>query len=78
MSERKIDYTKCENCELAKNDKCPIVETCHADVFRCDSEGKLYFAYPQDCDSCFWCELDCPKRAIQVTALIDLPLLETW
>ena len=78
MSAKNIDYNKCAGCDLALNDTCPILESCHADVFRRDSEGKLYFAYPQDCDSCFWCELDCPNQAIEVTARIDLPLLETW
>ena len=78
MSGQKIDHKKCESCELALSETCPILESCHADVFRRDGEGKLIFAYPQDCDSCFWCELDCPEHAIEVTARIDLPLLETW
>jgi len=54
-----IDETKCTGCSICA-DRCPL------DVIRQGSEAKAYIAYPEDCMTCFVCELGCPEGAIFV------------
>lgn len=75
MSIETIDKTKCQSCSLRVALNCPAIEACHTDVLRLDKEGFPYIAYARDCDSCFFCELDCPEGAIKVSAKIPLPFL---
>jgi NAD-dependent dihydropyrimidine dehydrogenase PreA subunit len=78
MSIKRIDSSKCESCTFAAAGECPVMDACHMDVIRLDESGKPLFAYPEDCDSCFMCEVDCPNGAVEVSARVDLPFLERW
>lgn len=52
-NEVEIDERVCTGCGVC-------VETCPTDVFRLDrSLGKAYVAYPEDCQACFICVIDC-------------------
>ena len=42
------------------------VEHCPLDTLRLNQAGKAYIAYPDDCMTCFFCELRCPSEAIDV------------
>lgn len=56
----KIDHTKCTGCGIC-------VEICITDVIRLnEEEGKAYIAYPDDCQLCYQCELECPEGAVLV------------
>ena len=55
----RIDPEKCTGCGICA-DRCPV------DVIRQDSETKAYIAYPEDCMTCFGCEIGCPEDAIFV------------
>ena len=55
-----IDETKCNGCGIC-------VERCPLDTLRMDtSSNKAYIAYPEDCMTCYQCELECPCEAIYV------------
>ncbi len=58
MSIQKIDREKCALCGLC-------FQICPLDVF-----GKIgrfvFIAHPEDCMTCFLCELECPEGAILV------------
>jgi NAD-dependent dihydropyrimidine dehydrogenase PreA subunit len=58
MAIRGIDRDKCRECG-----KCFVV--CPMDVFR--KVGRfVYPAYPEDCMTCFLCEIECPEGAVYV------------
>jgi NAD-dependent dihydropyrimidine dehydrogenase PreA subunit len=55
-----LDEQKCSGCDICFN-------VCPCDVFRTLPEKRLVrIAYPEDCQTCFACELDCPEAAIYV------------
>jgi NAD-dependent dihydropyrimidine dehydrogenase PreA subunit len=55
-----LDEQKCNGCEICFN-------VCPCDVFRLSSGAPgVRIAYPEDCQTCFACELDCPEGAIYV------------
>lgn len=53
-----IYTTKCIGCGRCVN-ICPL------DVIRIKNK-KAWIAYPEDCHSCYLCEMICPKGAIYV------------
>lgn len=55
---RSIDQKKCIGCG-----RC--VDSCPLDTLRL-KEGKAVIAYPDDCHSCYLCEMACPVEAIYV------------
>ncbi len=55
-----INYEKCVDCG-----KC--YDICPMDCFGIFA-GKVYVKYPQDCESCFLCNMVCETRA----CLIDV------
>jgi len=56
----KIDETKCNGCGIC-------VETCPVDILRMDEKDeKAVIRYPDDCMTCYTCELKCPTGAIYV------------
>jgi MinD superfamily P-loop ATPase len=54
-----IDDGTCDRCGA-----CLLV--CPLDVIRVDELGRYRIAYPDDCMSCFACELECRPHAITV------------
>ena len=49
-----VDERVCTGCGVC-------VEICPTDVLRLEpSAGKAVVAYPEDCQACFLCVLDCP------------------
>jgi len=53
-------------------DKCIVcgacVEVCPMDVFRMIvEEAHAAITYPEDCQTCYTCELECPAGAIRVS-----------
>jgi NAD-dependent dihydropyrimidine dehydrogenase PreA subunit len=64
----KIDYTFCSGCRIC-------YDTCSNDVFGWDGDKELpTVAYPGECWHCGTCELDCPERAINVEAPLNMKL----
>ena len=56
----RIDKDTCNGCGLC-------VEICIMDVLRMNTSiDKAYIAYPEDCQLCYQCELECPTEAIEV------------
>lgn len=56
----KIDQAKCTGCGIC-------AEICIMDVLWMNtSTNKAYIAYPEDCQLCYQCELECPAEAIEV------------
>ena len=70
----KIDGKKCNGCGIC-------VEICPMDVLRLENKidiisqseqkghlrkYKAYIAYPEDCMTCYNCEMQCPKSCIVV------------
>ncbi len=56
----RIDKDTCNGCGLC-------VEICIMDVLRMNiSNNKAYIAYPDDCQLCYQCEIECPAKAIEV------------
>ena len=56
---RSIDAKACVGCTI-----CEMI--CPGDVIIMDAEKKARIKYPQDCWTCFSCELACPVKAIDV------------
>jgi NAD-dependent dihydropyrimidine dehydrogenase PreA subunit len=57
---KEIYEEKCNGCGIC-------VDICPLDVFRMDESGeKAIIKYPDDCMTCFECELSCPEGAIYV------------
>ena len=54
-----VDQEKCVGCGLC-------VEICPLDVLRLGASGKACIAYPEDCMTCYECELGCAYEAIDV------------
>jgi adenylylsulfate reductase subunit B len=60
MSVKRIDLNLCIGCK-----ECYTV--CPMDVFRFDSVAKKsVIAYPENCQSCGQCYLNCPGRSITI------------
>jgi NAD-dependent dihydropyrimidine dehydrogenase PreA subunit len=72
MSIQSIDKELCIGCGTC-------VEACPMDVIRMDD--KVLYAvikYPEDCQLCRLCELDCPQKAIYVAPDKPTPYLTSW
>ena len=54
-----FDYKKCTKCRKCY-DLCPL------DIISLDEEGKPYVKYPDECQLCFICQVECPEHAIHV------------
>jgi len=70
MTIEKIDPDICSGCG-------DCVNACPMDVIRMD--GLLaVITYPEDCMTCYNCEIDCPVNAITVNEASIPPRLITW
>jgi NAD-dependent dihydropyrimidine dehydrogenase PreA subunit len=57
---QEIYESKCTGCGIC-------VDICPLDVFRMDEKRNIaIIKYPDDCMTCFKCELECPSNAIYV------------
>ncbi len=55
-----VNSDKCSGCGIC-------VDVCPMDVFRMDEETKKTNAeYPEDCMTCYNCEIECPTGAIRI------------
>lgn len=55
-----LDQTLCNRCGVC-------MDVCPTDVFRINDEtGEYVIHYLNDCQTCFNCEIECPKDAIVV------------
>ncbi|MDP2719355.1 MAG: 4Fe-4S dicluster domain-containing protein [Dehalococcoidia bacterium] len=59
MTIKRIDRELCDSCGIC-------LDSCPDDVIRFDGEDKAVIVYPADCQTCFLCEEDCPRAAIEV------------
>lgn len=58
MSVIRLDLNKCIGCKLC-------VEVCPMDVFYFDTQAKKsVIAYPENCQNCGQCYVNCPGRSI--------------
>ncbi len=72
MTIEKIDVEKCDGCGICVN-------SCATDVIRMDEKTrKAVIRYPQECNCCDYCELDCPQHAIYVNPERHSPLVVGW
>ena len=55
-----FDYEKCTSCK-----RC--YELCPLDIIAWDEEeNRPYVKYPDECQLCFICQVECPAKAIKV------------
>jgi NAD-dependent dihydropyrimidine dehydrogenase PreA subunit len=67
-----IDVEKCIGCK-----KC--YEACFVDVIRWDdTQDKAVAKYPEECATCYWCELTCPVNAVEVIPGNPQPIPEPY
>ncbi len=72
MTIERIDISKCDGCGICIN-------SCPTDVIRMNEKTKkAVIQYPQECNNCDYCELDCPKQAIYVSPERHSPLMVGW
>jgi len=71
---RRFDSSLCQDCPLRVTEGCPCIESCPVDVLRPEEDGRPRVAYPADCFSCFWCQLDCPRGAFEISAERELEI----
>lgn len=61
--------------ELCRKNCGKCVDACPVDVLRLGEDGKACIVYGGDCNSCLWCLMDCPTKAIKVSSEISWPWL---
>ncbi len=74
MTIKSIDYERCNHCAICYN-ICPM------DVFGKEdreAKGYIFVKYPNDCMSCYLCEMDCPEDAIYVSPERPEPAVLPW
>lgn len=67
MSIKSISKELCDGCGIC-------LDSCATDVIRMGEDQKASIAYPEDCNGCFLCQMDCPQKAIYVTSETSLPV----
>ena len=66
------DQKLCKGCGVC-------IQICPMDVFRMDKKNsKALIKYPEDCQLCELCVLECPTKAIIVTPEKSSPLIMSW
>ncbi|RIK05434.1 MAG: hypothetical protein DCC49_12440 [Acidobacteria bacterium] len=58
-----LDQNLCDRCGIC-------MDVCPTDVFRTDEKtGEFVIRYLSDCQTCFNCEIECPRGAITVAPM---------
>ena len=70
MAIQRIDTELCIGCGTC-------VESCPMDVIRMENE-KAAIKYPEDCQMCRLCEIDCPAKAVYIAPEKLVPYLTSW
>ena len=66
------DLQLCNGCGIC-------VRICPMDVFRLDKKNKkAIINYPEDCQLCELCVIDCPTKALKVSPEKMSPLMVSW
>lgn len=72
MGIQRIDSKRCNGCGHC-------AEICPQDVLRLDRKKKRAVVhYLRDCQSCFLCEMECPRQAIHVTPYREKRAVLAW
>jgi NAD-dependent dihydropyrimidine dehydrogenase PreA subunit len=72
MSIEWSDKELCNGCGIC-------VRICPQDVFRYDKKNKTaIIKYPEDCQLCELCVIDCPTKALKVTPIKTVTLISSW
>ncbi len=72
MAIERIDVDLCNGCGICAN-------TCWLDVIRMDEgSNKAVIKYPNECSACRFCQMDCPQKAISISAIREEPALTMW
>jgi NAD-dependent dihydropyrimidine dehydrogenase PreA subunit len=72
MAIESIDYDICMGCQ-------DCVEVCPTDVLRWDDDNSIpKIVYPEDCQLCELCVIECPEDAITVTPEKQLRHTLSW
>ncbi len=72
MTIERIDPDLCNGCGICIN-------TCQIDVIWMDKQKKkAVIKYPEECETCDLCALDCPQHAITISLEKNLPRLTLW
>jgi NAD-dependent dihydropyrimidine dehydrogenase PreA subunit len=68
----KINISRCTCCGIC-------IDVCPMDVLRMDNKNhKVKIMYPNDCITCFNCELECPSKAIYVSPTRTKSIVFPW
>ena len=54
-----FNYEECTKCGICY-DLCPL------DVISLNAEEEPYVLYPDECQLCFICQVECPAKAVHV------------
>ncbi len=66
MTIKSIIKERCTGCGVC-------LDSCPNDVIRLGDDKRARIAYPDDCQTCYLCEEDCPEGAIEVSPHIAPP-----
>jgi NAD-dependent dihydropyrimidine dehydrogenase PreA subunit len=67
-----IDMSLCNGCGIC-------IRSCMSDVIRMDEKtNEPIIKYRDDCATCLVCQMDCPKKAINISPKIPVRQITSW